>query len=92
VFFSTGSHVLVCVDAWDTVEFTKSKVMEFVGIDLARIKPEFMQFFEIENTGEEVFEKMALNNEYIWDILYKWELQRMQGNVNLNNNNNNSEN
>ncbi|KAL4436229.1 hypothetical protein ABPG74_015820 [Tetrahymena malaccensis] len=79
IAFCTGISIQVCADSWDTVEQLKQKIMKQVQINTDRIKPNYMQLFELQFIEENrAIEKMLLPDQYIWDILYLQNQKQIQ--------------
>ncbi|EAR84886.2 myosin head protein (macronuclear) [Tetrahymena thermophila SB210] len=79
IAFCTGISIQVCADSWDTVEQLKQKIMKQVQINTDRIKPNYLQLFELQFIEEnKTIEKMLLPDQYIWDILYLQNQKQIQ--------------
>ncbi|KAL4487053.1 hypothetical protein ABPG72_001505 [Tetrahymena utriculariae] len=79
IAFCTGVSIQVCADSWDTVEQLKQKIMKQVQINTERIKPNYLQLFELSFIEEnKTNEKMLLPDQYIWDILYLQNQKQIQ--------------
>ncbi|EAR84884.2 MyTH4 domain protein (macronuclear) [Tetrahymena thermophila SB210] len=84
IFFSTGSIVLVHIEQYETIFDLKTKILQQLKINSTRFNEDQFIIYDVEKFENNLTRKIALDYEYVWDIMLEWEhirnKKKMQGN------------
>ncbi|KAL4487055.1 hypothetical protein ABPG72_001507 [Tetrahymena utriculariae] len=84
IFFSTGSIIIVHIEQYETIYDLKTKVLEQLKIESTRFNEDQFVIYDVEKFENNLTRKIALDYEYVWDIMLEWDYirnkKKMQGN------------
>lgn len=78
IFFTTGSHIVICIDQNYTVDEMKYYIMKKLEIPTGRISPHFLGIYQItRKPNESSVSNVLLNgDENVWEIVASWDKER----------------
>ncbi|KAL4436231.1 hypothetical protein ABPG74_015822 [Tetrahymena malaccensis] len=78
IYFSTGSIILVHIEQYETIYDLKTKILKQLKLNSSRFNEDQFVIYDSEKFEDNLTRKIALDDEYVWDIILEWEYIRKQ--------------